>query len=54
MDKNELIGCIEGFVDFMRVWDIVKNNPVNVNKMIVCTLIDSVAGQEDRTGYEMM
>lgn len=39
---------------FNSIWDSLKGNDFMENQCILATLIDYIAGQDNRKGYEMI
>lgn len=42
------------FEKFNSIWDSLKDNDFMENQCILATLIDYIAGQDNRKGYEMI
>jgi len=51
---GELNNILDGCEDFAKIWDMIKDNDQQINKMILCTLADAIAGKEDKHGYELV
>lgn len=45
---------LEMLTTFNNIWEEMKNNDQLTNQCILCTLIDSVAAQSGKLGYEMI
>ena len=48
-----MFDVFNGFVQFDAVWEIMKDNDPVTNQIILCALIDYVAGQQNKKGYEL-
>ena len=44
----------EMFEKFNSVWDLLKDNDFMENQCILATLIDYVAAQDNKKGYQMI
>lgn len=42
-----------GFTQFDAIWQIMQGNDPITNRVILCVLLDSVAGQTGNKGYEL-
>lgn len=45
---------IEVYEYFAKIWDMIKDNDQQINKMILCTLTDVIAAMEGKHGYELV
>lgn len=42
------------FEKFNSIWESLKDNDIIENQCILATLIDYIAGQDNRKGYELI
>lgn len=52
--KDPTEQMFDGFMQVEQVYGILKKNDVDMNMVIICTLLDIIAGGVGKTGFELM